>query len=57
VRSRSSNASGQLPPQNPPALPSPAVYRRGTDGAREFVEMPEPTDEAQQMVLHKISPD
>ena len=30
------------------------VYRRGVDGAPEFVEVPEPTDEALQSVLHKI---
>jgi hypothetical protein len=30
------------------------VYRRGIDGAPEFVEVPEPTDEALQLVLHKI---
>jgi len=30
------------------------VYRRGIDGAPEFVEVPEPTDEALQSVLHKI---
>ena len=30
------------------------VYRRGTDGAPEFVEVSEPTDEALQAVLHKI---
>jgi hypothetical protein len=30
------------------------VYRRGSDGAPEFVEVPEPTDEALQSVLHKI---
>jgi hypothetical protein len=30
------------------------VYRRGTDGAPKFVEVPEPTDEALQSVLHKI---
>ena len=30
------------------------VYRRGTDDAPEFVEVPEPTDEALQVVLHKI---
>ena len=30
------------------------VYRRGTDGAPEFVEVPAPTDEALQAVLHKI---
>jgi ribosomal protein S27E len=30
------------------------VYRRGTDGAPEFVEVPAPTDEALQSVLHKI---
>ena len=30
------------------------VYRRGIDGAPEFVEVPEPTDEALQAVLHKI---
>ena len=30
------------------------VYRRGTDGAPEFVEAPAPTDEALQTVLHKI---
>jgi hypothetical protein len=29
------------------------VYRRGTDGAPEFVEVPAPTDEALQTVLHK----
>ena len=31
------------------------VYRRGIDGAPEFVEVPEPTDEALQAVLHKIT--
>ena len=30
------------------------VYRRGIDGAPEFVEVPEPTDEALQSVSHKI---
>ena len=30
------------------------VYRRGTDGAPAFVELPAPTDEALQAVLHKI---
>ena len=30
------------------------VYRRGTDGAPVFVEVPAPTDEALQVVLHKI---
>jgi hypothetical protein len=30
------------------------VYRRGIDGAPEFVEVPEPADEALQTVLHKI---
>ena len=30
------------------------VYRRGIDGAPEFVEVPAPTDEALQAVLHKI---
>jgi hypothetical protein len=30
------------------------VYRRGTDGAPVFVEVPAPTDEALQAVLHKI---
>ena len=30
------------------------VYRRGTDGAPEFVELPAPTNEALQTVLHKI---
>ena len=30
------------------------VYRRGADGVPEFVEVPEPTDEALQSVLHKI---
>ena len=30
------------------------VYRRGTDGEPEFVEVPAPTDEALQAVLHKI---
>ena len=30
------------------------VYWRGIDGAPEFVEVPEPTDEALQAVLHKI---
>ena len=30
------------------------VYRRGVDGASEFVEVPEPSDEALQTVLHKI---
>ena len=30
------------------------VYRRGIDGAPEFVEVPEPTDEALQAVLHKV---
>jgi hypothetical protein len=30
------------------------VYRRGTEGAPEFVEVPAPTDEALQSVLHKI---
>ena len=30
------------------------VYRRGIDGAPKFVEVPEPTDEALQSVLHKI---
>ena len=30
------------------------VYRRGTDGEPEFVEVPAPTDEALHAVLHKI---
>ena len=30
------------------------VYRRGADGVPEFVEVPAPTDEALQAVLHKI---
>ena len=30
------------------------VYRRGTDGEPDFVEVPAPTDEALQAVLHKI---
>jgi hypothetical protein len=30
------------------------VYLRGIDSAPEFVEVPEPTDEALQAVLHKI---
>ena len=30
------------------------MYRRGIDGTPEFVEVPEPTDEALQAVLHKI---
>jgi hypothetical protein len=30
------------------------VYRRGSDGVLEFVEVPAPTDEALQAVLHKI---
>ena len=30
------------------------VYRRSIDGTPEFVEVPEPTDEALQSVLHKI---
>ena len=30
------------------------VYRRGADGAPEFVEAPAPSDEALQAVLHKI---
>ncbi len=30
------------------------VYRRGTNGAPEFVEGPAPTDEALQAALHKI---
>jgi Putative transposase len=30
------------------------AYRRGTEGAPEFVEVPAPTDEALQAVLHKI---
>ena len=30
------------------------VYRRGIDGAPEFVEVAEPTDEALQAVLRKI---
>jgi hypothetical protein len=30
------------------------VYWRGADGVPEFVEVPEPTDEALQTVLHKI---
>ena len=30
------------------------VYRRGADGVPEFVEVPAPTDEALQSVLHKI---
>ena len=32
------------------------VYRRGNDGAPEFVEVPEPTDEALQAVLRRSSP-
>ena len=31
-----------------------SVYLRGIDGAAEFVEVPEPTHEALQAVLHKI---
>ena len=31
------------------------MYRRGTDGAPEFVEVPTPTDAALQTVLHKIN--
>ena len=30
------------------------VYRRSIDGATDFIEVPEPTDEALQAVLHKI---
>ena len=30
------------------------MYRRSIDGAPDFVEVPEPTDEALQAVLHKI---
>ena len=30
------------------------VYKRGIDGAPDYVEVPEPTDEALQAVLHKI---
>ena len=30
------------------------VYKRGIDGAPAFVEVPEPTDDALQAVLHKI---
>ena len=30
------------------------VYRRGIDGKPEFVEVPEPADQALQSVLHKI---
>ena len=30
------------------------IYRRGTDSAPVFVEVPAPTDEALQAVLHKI---
>ena len=30
------------------------VYRRGADGVPGFVEVPAPTDEALQTVLHKI---
>ena len=30
------------------------VYKRGIDAAPKFVEVPEPTDEALQAVLHKI---
>ena len=30
------------------------MYRRGIDGTPEFVEVPQPTDEALQSVLHKI---
>jgi Putative transposase len=30
------------------------VYRSGIDGTPEFVEVPEPTDETLQSVLHKI---
>ena len=30
------------------------MYRRGTDGAPEFVDVPAPTDEGLQAVLHKI---
>jgi hypothetical protein len=30
------------------------VYRRGADGVPEFIEVPAPTDEAMQSVLHKI---
>ena len=30
------------------------VYRRGTDGEPVFVEVPAPSDEALQAVLHKI---
>ena len=31
------------------------VYRHGTDGTPEFVEVPAPANEALQAVLHKIS--
>ena len=30
------------------------MYRPGADGTPEFVEVPAPTDEALQTVLHKI---
>jgi hypothetical protein len=30
------------------------VYQRSAEGATEFVEVPEPTDEARQAVLHRI---
>ena len=30
------------------------MYRCGSDGAPEFVEVPAPTDQALQAVLHKI---
>jgi hypothetical protein len=39
---------------HPHCLVLDGVYRRGTDGAPEFVEVPAPTDDALQAVLHKI---
>ena len=39
---------------DPHCLVLDGVYRRGTDGEPEFVEVPAPTDEALQAVLHKI---
>lgn len=37
-----------------PCLVLDGVYRYGADGAPEFAELPAPTDEALQAVLHEI---
>ena len=42
------------PPARRKLIGLEGVYRRGADGAPEFVEVPAPSDEALQAVLHKI---